>query len=397
MDYAGNVGIGTATPSATLDAETTNGNLNPAFVLKWPGTGNSGYTTGLQITSTSGTAYYPNMIGFTDTAYGSSAGISMTGDNGLQFLASSNAVFGFGDTTDDTVGTFSTRFGEPALLVGNSSSIANKVGLAVKDSPIQAANLQEWQNASGAAMAVVDANGNVGIGTTSPVYPLDVNGDINIAAGSALLYNGVVFSQASTTLADFFTGGAGNSTMTGTGNTGNGAEALSTNIDGNNNVANGGWPLISMPPDPITRDNGFQALSSNDTGSFNTANGANALLSNTSGIDNVANGMSALLNNTSGNENVANGSFALSANTTGEYNTAIGNFAGASAITGCRNTYIGNGADATGYALNSTALGYDAQVTQSNQVVIGNSSVTQTLFNGNVGIGTKSTPVALLT
>ena len=29
----------------------------------------------------------------------------------------------------------------------------------------------------------------VGIGTTSPVYALDVNGDINIAAGSMLKYN----------------------------------------------------------------------------------------------------------------------------------------------------------------------------------------------------------------
>jgi hypothetical protein len=39
---------------------------------------------------------------------------------------------------------------------------------------------------------------------------------------------------------------------------------------------------------------------------------------------------------------------------------------------------------------NSTAIGNGAQVTASNQVVIGNGSVTQTLLNGSVGIGTTS-------
>ena len=41
-------------------------------------------------------------------------------------------------------------------------------------------------------------------------------------------------------------------------------------------------------------------------------------------------------------------------------------------------------------AVNSMALGNGAYNTLDNQVVIGNTSVTQTILNGNVGIGTTS-------
>ena len=73
-------------------------------------------------------------------------------------------------------------------------------------------------------------------------------------------------------------------------------------------------------------------------------------------------------------------------------NTAVGWSAGKTSTRGSYNTFIG---DSAGFnasqsvtASNSTAIGYGAYTTASNQVVIGNTSVTQTLLNGNVGIGT---------
>ena len=65
--------------------------------------------------------------------------------------------------------------------------------------------------------------------------------------------------------------------------------------------------------------------------------------------------------------------------------------------TGTQNTYLGadSGPGTVTQLDNTTAIGYGSRVTASNQVVIGNTSVTQTLLNGNVGIGT-STPSSAL-
>jgi hypothetical protein len=62
-------------------------------------------------------------------------------------------------------------------------------------------------------------------------------------------------------------------------------------------------------------------------------------------------------------------------------------------------TFLGYGANSSVDGItNSMALGNGAQVTASNQVVLGNSAVTKTLLNGNVGIGTTTpnSPLAVV-
>ncbi|MFZ4059302.1 MAG: tail fiber domain-containing protein, partial [Ferruginibacter sp.] len=80
------------------------------------------------------------------------------------------------------------------------------------------------------------------------------------------------------------------------------------------------------------------------------------------GSYNSAFGRTALTANVSGNSNVAVGNKALSINQTGSGNTAVGDssFAGATTL---------------GFS-NSTGIGYQANVTASNQVRIGNNAVT---------------------
>jgi hypothetical protein len=161
---------------------------------------------------------------------------------------------------------------------------------------------------------------------------------------------------------------------TGIGNTAMGADALRGNMTGSNNSAFGGSALF------------------NNTGSYNTAIGHNALYTNTTGIENVATGYVALrflragyFNTATGDyalytasetyNNTATGALALGSLTTGSENTAMGVGAGYS-FNPFNSTFVGVNADATDSVINSTALGYGAMVTASNQVRIGNTAVT---------------------
>jgi len=90
---------------------------------------------------------------------------------------------------------------------------------------------------------------------------------------------------------------------------------------------------------------------------------------------NSAFGVDALYSNTTtGTNNVAFGYRALYSNTTGDYNTAVGYLAGDSNISGSYNTLIGSNTDVNSNWQYSTALGYGALITTSNQIVLGRSS-----------------------
>jgi Chaperone of endosialidase len=74
-------------------------------------------------------------------------------------------------------------------------------------------------------------------------------------------------------------------------------------------------------------------------------------------------------------------------NTTGQYNSFFGDSSGSSNTTESSNTFIGAFTDGAPGINNSTALGYNTVVTQSNSLVLGN--------NVNVGIGTTAPAVPL--
>ena len=146
-------------------------------------------------------------------------------------------------------------------------------------------------------------------------------------------------------------------------NTANGYEALLLNSTGSSNTAIGYSALYVNTIGHHNTANGFTALFHNSNGNENTSIGSSTLFNNESGSYNVACGTNALLNNSTGDANSAYGPNALTVNTTGNYNTAVGNWAGPSS----GNTNL----------TNTTALGNGAATTTSNQVIIGNSSVTE--------------------
>lgn len=207
---------------------------------------------------------------------------------------------------------------------------------------------------------------NVGIGKSNPSSKLDVAGSINISAGSYYKYNGANFAMADTNLNNYFSGGAGNLTMTGTQNTAMGMSALGVNTTGNYNTAMG-----------------LAALNSNTTGESNTAYGRAALNNNISGSYNIAVGMLALYSNTASN------------------NTAVGYGSGTVLTSGANNILLGyQSGDNLTTGANNIILGYDIDAplaSSANTLNIGNlifgtgiNGTGTTLSSGNIGIGTTS-------
>jgi trimeric autotransporter adhesin len=149
--------------------------------------------------------------------------------------------------------------------------------------------------------------------------------------------------------------------------------------------------------------NAFLGFAGNSkiTGGGNTATGGNALNLNTSGGGNTANGAASLFDNSTGNNNTANGNSALFDNTTGSGNTASGYSSGNtydnSVVTGSNDTFVGSfSAMSTGSLNNATAIGANAEVAASNALVLGSiNGVNNATASTNVGIGTTK-PVTTL-
>ncbi len=192
------------------------------------------------------------------------------------------------------------------------------------------------------------------------------------------------------------------SNTTGQSNTASGFDALYFNTSGLDNAASGAQALYSNTIGNANTASGYQALYSNTTGGANTASGKSALLVNVSGSNDTAVGVGALLGNTTGNLNTASGEYALPSNTTGNNNVGVGDYAGQtiddSSGTGSNNTAVGAGARfGTGSITYATAIGSAAVASESNTLILGcivNTNGCQTTVS--VGIGT-TTPDNLLT
>lgn len=164
-------------------------------------------------------------------------------------------------------------------------------------------------------------------------------------------------------------------TGTGDNNVALGNNSLSQNTTGYQNTAIGVSALEKNKTGLRNVAIGVATLTSNTEGAYNTAIGNNALCMSTAGKDNVAIGIESLYYNT-GDENTAVGNHTLEL-VEGYKNVAIGFYAMRSSGQGNLNTAIGYKAltNNTNYS-NCTGLGANSSVTGSNQVQLGDSSVT---------------------
>jgi hypothetical protein len=154
------------------------------------------------------------------------------------------------------------------------------------------------------------------------------------------------------------------SNTTGCDNSAFGINSLRLNTTGYYNSAFGRDSLYENTTGYNNSAFGTYSLRLNTEGYNNSAFGLNSLLSNTTGYYNSAFGTNSLQSNTTGYNNSAFGTNSLFLNTTGDYNSAFGrnSLAGLETHTNC------------------SGIGYDSQVSGSNQVQLGNSATTTYAF-----------------
>lgn len=168
---------------------------------------------------------------------------------------------------------------------------------------------------------------------------------------------------------------------------GAGALAFNTSADGNVAV---GYLALNVNTDRIGNTAvGYRALSANGTGQslafhskYNTALGYEALLVNNLGDENVGLGFRSQYSGTTGFYNTSVGSRSLYFNQTGVNNVALGYQAGygLSGVNIDNSSFVGSSSSVTVNRSNVHLFGFNitnAQVTASNQVVLGNTAITQ--------------------
>jgi hypothetical protein len=362
-----NVGIGTATPTATLDVV---GNINSSGTV----TASSfvGNGSGLTDVSPSGLAAgtYSNEYAFTNPANsftGNGAGLTGVTTSGLAAGTYSNA-YTFSNAANSFTGSgagltnltaANIAAGTAGINITGNAATATTAGNAANLGGVGAGNYARLDIANTFA-ADQTLNTALKLAQTTGADA----GVINLG-GSPFIHACCSASQYNT----FVGSNAGNFTTTGSGNTASGWAALESNTTGSYNTASG-----------------INALESNTTGSYNAASGFNALFLNTTASYNTASGTDALYLNC----------YNVSGSCGGNNNTAVGYGAGLTAneananVTGANNTFIGyNSGPGTSTQLNNaTAIGANAVVSASNSLVLGATGV-------NVGIGTPA-PAATL-
>jgi hypothetical protein len=397
------MGTGTLTTAAVENvavgfyamAPTTTGTQNTAIgsdvmSANTSGSYNSAVGTSSLITLTTGCC---------NAVQGQSAGYSLNGSANVLIGNGAGGNYPSGGLTSGNnntfigfqVGSTTTTTGSSNILIGNDNTTEGATSATT--------------DAVGIGTGVLVGTGDTAVGYQAlHTTPADDNLD-NTAIGYQAMGTGTLTAAAAGNTAigyqaltantsglDNFAAGlhALKANTSGQYNTAIGAGALAANTIGTNNTAignasaNGVLYVLSSGSNNTAIGGGGGAsnngpLGSVTTGSGNTAIGGAALQGLTSGSDNTAVGELALYSAT-GSPNDAIGYEALKSVSTGTDNVALGyeaGFVGTAITTGTDNTFIGYEAQSNGAAYtNGTALGYQAILTASNTITLGNSAIT---------------------
>jgi hypothetical protein len=363
---------------------TSNNATNNTFIGSLSGAVNTanantfiGFKSGTSNTSGGGNSFIGTNAGMQNKTgnYNASVGFNSLQNNNS---GSNNSAFGFSASMTNATGNNNTSVGYGALQMNRAGSNNTIIGNQALDG--DSASNNQISIGSYTNKAIVGGSNNIFVGNNID----NGNGTTKYSGITNSLmigHNSGFNNQASNNI--FVGNNAGYNNTTGSKNIYFGYQAGNNSTTGANNIYSGYQAGYSNTTGSDNAAYGYNALYMNGTGNQNTAFGKQSLNNNTSGNLNNAQGTMALYSNTSGSNNEASGANALYANTSGANNTAIGYNAGNANSSGSNNTFIGSGANASiGGLTNATAIGYNAIVTTSNSLVLGNAV--------NVGIGTSS-------
>ena len=318
------------------DNGSNNGNVgigNNALRVNSSGSGNS---------ATGFSALYNNITGYSNVAIGTSALNSNTTRSNLVAIGDSalyNNETGAQPGTYEA--TYNTAVGSKALLSNTTGAGNTSLGYTSLYS-----NSTGWYNTvvgAGAAYQNTIGEGNTSIGNSASYN--NTSGNYNTSTGFSALYDNT----------------------TGYSNVAIGTSALYSNTSRANLVAIGDSALYHNGPGATF---GWHAVQ-------NTAVGSKALYSNTIGGSNTAMGFHSLYANTSGYKNTGMGYNTLVAVVDGFQNAAYGSGALLGIVSGDNNTAIGYNSYSSGDYNNSTAIGYNTSISGSNQIHLGNTSISE--------------------
>ncbi|WP_461100586.1 beta strand repeat-containing protein [Spirosoma koreense] len=332
--------VATSPMSATPGSDNTlvgvgAGNLNMTgasnlFIGRGTGTLNMSGTQNVFLGASAGNQ---NSSGQQNSFLGFSAGLTNDGGNNNTFLGANSGYY--------------NKNGYNNAFVGDRSGFSNSSG---------------HHNAflgSGAGYVNTQGNNNTFVGADA--------GSGNSTGSNNTFLGSLAGASNAGSVQNTFVGSNAGTTNTGSGNTFIGYRSGENNQSGGYNV------FI-----------GAVAGANNTTGLGNLFLGQQSGLSNTTGSYNLFMGNGSGLSTNTGTGNTAIGDGSLLYNTIGNLNTAIGRYAGVN-NSGSNNVFIGFGADvskSTPTITNAIAIGFQAVVSQTNSMVLGNGV--------NVGIGTSA-------
>jgi hypothetical protein len=329
------------------------------------------------------------------TSFLQTTNLAITGVDSLVFTAQNSLDINIGNGLELNGNTLSvdqtlnldTLTSSGNVNVGGALNVTGNTSLSTVSSS-GAATLNSLSVTGNTSLSTVSSSGAATLNSLSVTNNETVGGTLSVTGDSTI--NNLTVGK-----------GAGNNSS----NTVCGYQALIKNTTGGNNTVLGYRALYNNTESWSNTAVGIESLFYNTKGETNTAIGYRTLYNNTLDSNNVATGFSALYSG-SGSYNVATGSEAMYSyagsynvatgyntlsQSSGSYNTSLGSNSGNKLHGNSNyNTFLGSSSNVLSTTLiynYSTAIGYDAIVDASNQIVFGTNNEKIKIPGSYVSIG----------